>query len=36
MDVRLALGTMLVVAGIAVVSLRYDRRVSRAAGGEQA
>jgi drug/metabolite transporter (DMT)-like permease len=36
LDVRLALGTMLVVAGIAVVSLRYDRRVSRAAGGEQA
>ncbi len=33
LDVRLLLGTVLVVAGIVVVTLRYDAGVSRAASG---
>jgi drug/metabolite transporter (DMT)-like permease len=33
LDLRLAVGTVLVVAGIAIVSLRYDAAVSRAARG---
>ncbi|HEX6138910.1 MAG TPA: EamA family transporter [Candidatus Limnocylindria bacterium] len=33
LDLRLVIGTALVVAGIAVVSLRYDAAVSRAARG---
>jgi drug/metabolite transporter (DMT)-like permease len=33
LDVRLLLGTALVVAGIVVVTLRYDAGVSRAASG---
>lgn len=36
LDLRLAIGTLLVVAGIVVVSLRYDRRVRPVARGEQA
>jgi drug/metabolite transporter (DMT)-like permease len=33
MDARLLVGTMLVIAGVVVVGLRYDARVSRAPGG---
>ncbi len=33
MDIRLAMGTALVLAGIAVVTLRYDPRVSRVPDG---
>lgn len=36
LDLRLALGTLLVLAGIVVVGLRYDARVSRAASGDTA
>jgi drug/metabolite transporter (DMT)-like permease len=33
MDARLAVGTMLVIAGVVVVGLRYDAGVSRVPGG---
>lgn len=36
LDVRLVVGTALVMVGIVVVGLRYDARVSRAASGENA
>jgi drug/metabolite transporter (DMT)-like permease len=35
LDLRLVAGTVLVVVGIAVVSLRYDRAVSRAPSGKR-
>ena len=34
LDLRLVIGTLLVMAGIGVVSLRYDARVSRAHRGD--